>query len=282
MKEKDRSSSSSSSSSSASSSSAGESASGSGSDKLEQLEPLKPADIKKSQKKATQTFIAMLEEKKNKAKMIPIQIMSKFETLETEEPETSASKKKPEFVSTFKVIDEVGKTDSEDKKMTAKELLERVKRKREKEGGGNEGPKPKDKEKESKSVVPSKVALGRIAKSKKILPRPSRPNKKQTADLDSDYAWYQQYYVNTYNLDAYTAAYSAYYAMVTGGDYNQDELNVWMKQQGYSEAMFYNVHEKPMETIVSQLLQPSEVAIAEEISVLVANIPEDVNAVSIY
>jgi hypothetical protein len=301
---------------------------------------LKPADIKKNQKEATQTFLAMLEEKKKKAKMIPIQITSKLDGQEVEESECSASKKKPEFVSTFKVIDEVGKTDSEekDKKVTAKELLERVKRKKEKDTGGDGKSRDKDESKsrdkreskskdkddsksrvkddsktkdrtdrkstdieESKSRVKqelkhpnadeskkvanskSKVMVGKIAKSKKNLPRPSRSNKKQSADLNSDYSWYEQYYVNTYSLDPYSAAYSAYYAMVTGGDYDQEELSLWMQQQGYSEAMFFNGQEKEKPTVsTSDASESTEIAKPLEepqaISVIVPNVHDDVNA----
>lgn len=59
-------------------------------------------------------------------------------------------------------------------------------------------------------------------------------------DMQYDYSWYYQYYMNSYGLDHYSAtahaaaAYYAHYIMVTSADYSTADLSAWMQQQGYT------------------------------------------------
>ncbi|KAI1289782.1 hypothetical protein HDE_08932 [Halotydeus destructor] len=223
-----------------------------------EVNKLKPTDIKETQKKATQSFLAMLEEKK-KSKMIPVVIASK-----PKDDLDSESSKKHGFVSSFvivggenkseskenlstdmeddgwKVIDEAQRKSkkTDDHKPTAKELLERKRLK-------NGDLKPENNEPgkvfaESQPFDPKSV-IGKVKMAKKSFVS-KRKNKEEKPNLNSDYSWYQQYYANSYGLDAYSSAYSAYYTLVTCGDYSQKDLSEWMQQIGYTQPTFYDAH----------------------------------------
>jgi hypothetical protein len=52
-------------------------------------------------------------------------------------------------------------------------------------------------------------------------------------NLNQDYMWYLHYYMNSFGLDGYSAAYYAQYAIVTCGHYQSADVNSWMQEQGY-------------------------------------------------
>ena len=52
-------------------------------------------------------------------------------------------------------------------------------------------------------------------------------------NLNQDYTWYLHYYMSSYGLDAYSAAYYAQYAIVTSGHYQETDVSHWMHEQGY-------------------------------------------------
>lgn len=222
-----------------------------------QDETLKPAHIKEKEKEATQSFLAMLEEKKKKTKMIPIVIASK------QNDDGSESTKNRGFVSTFTSVgtgndsaeadsndatndtttkespgsgqvednwqdagnaDNAGnKEEPTDKKLTAKELIER-KRQRMSEGVADR--------QSTNGTFDPKSMIGKIKMAKKSFVR-RKVTQSETPNLNADYDWYCQYYATYYAMDPYTAAYSAYYTMATSTDYTQQDLTSWSQQFGY-------------------------------------------------
>jgi hypothetical protein len=141
----------------------------------------------------------------------------------------------------------------DDKKKTARELLERVKQKKHssKESDANNNKEDSLNNKRSPHI-------GKIKKpQKKSLLNSSKTSSITTANADStqnafvsqpmkldmnfDYNWYYKYYMNSYAMGPYSAAnsslaaaYYAQYAMLTAYDYNHSDLSNWMQQRGYT------------------------------------------------
>ena len=145
---------------------------------------------------------------------------------------------------------------TEDKKVTAKELLERVKQRKpdtkdSKDSVKKESSETKDTKKSrtmphiGKSKVLSKKSLSK--KSVTTATADSTQNayvsEPMKLDMNYDYNWYYNYYMQSvYGIGQYpqvndpalTSAYYAQYSMVTSYDYNQNDLNNWMTQRGYT------------------------------------------------
>ncbi len=142
---------------------------------------------------------------------------------------------------------------ADDKKKTARELLERVKQKK-------HSSKESDPNNNKEDSINNKRSLhiGKMKKpQKKSLLNSSKTSSITTANADStqnafvsqpmkldmnfDYNWYYNYYMNTYAMGPYSAAnsslasaYYAQYAMLTSYDYNHPDLSNWMQQRGYT------------------------------------------------
>lgn len=156
--------------------------------------------------------------------------------------------------------------ETEEKKITAKDLLERVKNKKQ------DGDVKSDK-RDSKSSLDSKVIIGKMKSSKRSFTRkPEDPGAKAAERINSDYLWYQHYYATSYNLDHYSASYSAYYTMVTSGDYAQSDITAWMEQQGYSYPSVYDANG----ALIPHTSLPTD-ALADTITVKLENGSADTN-----
>lgn len=242
----------------------------------------KPISIKEKAKEEKQSFLAMLEEKKKKSKMIPIVIAS----TKPSEDDASESSKNRGFVSTFQslgnklkskaddtesnnAVDENKKSarveDGEDREksdgrderlspsrlerskaeadrsLTARELIERKKQRNVdgvSYGNNNNG-----------TFDPTSM-IGKMQKAKKTFVR-RKATQSDGPNLSNDYAWYQQYYETMYGLSKNDAAYSAYYTMVTGGDYSQSDLSAWAQLFGYAQPTYSSLYDSAAITAVA-------------------------------
>ena len=129
---------------------------------------------------------------------------------------------------------------------TKQELLAKVKRKKENQNLLKQIKEQKDELnldeeiknslKDEKSFDISKIDSSKLSSIKEMLAKIQRiqmPERPPTYDIYKDYTWYYHYYLNSFNLDQYSAAYYAQYAIVTSKDYKQHDISVWMQSQGY-------------------------------------------------
>lgn len=54
-------------------------------------------------------------------------------------------------------------------------------------------------------------------------------------DLNFDYRWYYNYFVNSLEMDHNQAQHQAYYAMISAGSYEQETLDRWLISRGFSK-----------------------------------------------
>lgn len=141
------------------------------------------------------------------------------------------------------------RNDDNDKKKTAKELLERVKQKKS-EKRDDEGEKHYKYDKKSHHIGKLKKPLKKsylnksdgslITANADSTQNINYVSKPMTLDMNYDYNWYYQYYLSHYNLDQYSAsaasaaaAYYAHYSMLTSIDYQKSDFDKWITQKGY-------------------------------------------------
>ncbi|XP_054161496.1 dentin sialophosphoprotein-like [Oppia nitens] len=144
----------------------------------------------------------------------------------------------------------------DDKKRTARELLEKVKQKKDLNKEKEDKTKSKEISSHKSKGLPQ---TGKIPEKKKWLSKTKTATTTTTANADSsqstyvsqpmklnmnfDYNWYYNYYYNSlYGMAQYpqtndptlASAYYAQYSMATSYDYSQTDLTNWVSERGYS------------------------------------------------
>lgn len=65
---------------------------------------------------------------------------------------------------------------------------------------------------------------------------PNSNDKSDTADLNSDYNWYYNYLVDTYDMDKSQAHHQACSTIISSDNYDKDLLSKWLEQRGLEET----------------------------------------------
>ena len=147
------------------------------------------------------------------------------------------------------------------KNIIAKELLDKARRKREskkllnqikeQKDGLNLDEEIKNSLKDEKSFDVSKIDETKLNDIKEMLAKIQKqrtPDRQQYEyDLNQDYLWYLQYYMNSYGLDTFSAAYYAQYAIVCCDDYKSKDISEWMQNQGYHYYLQQDIQRKVAE-----------------------------------